>query len=276
MAGVGGFFAAALAFPTALFSFALVVVVGYWLLMLLGGLGFDALHGGHGVGHHPDAGHIGHVGHVGQVGHVGHGAGGHGVGGHGVGGHGVGGHVAHGAPGGHGADGHAAGGGHGGNGSRAEARHHGGVLDALGLGGVPVTVAVSLLVAVAWFVSLAGTVLTSRAPARGGVFAVALVASWAGTRVLVKPLRRLFPEDRPITRGDFVGRVCVIRTGRVTAGFGQAEVTAEDGSTATVQVRTPTPESELKAGRTALIYDYDADGEHFLVAPFDPSPPGLT
>ncbi|GHF51666.1 hypothetical protein GCM10018790_31940 [Kitasatospora xanthocidica] len=273
MAGVGGFFAAALAFPTALFSFALVVVVGYWLLMLLGGLGFDALHGGHGVGRHLDAGHIGHVGHaghVGQVGHVGHGAGGHGVGGH----------VAHGAPGGHGTDGHGAGGnaggGHGGNGSHTGAGHHGGVPDALGLGGVPVTVAVSLLVAIAWFVSLAGTVLTSGAPARGGVFAVALVAAWAGTRVLVKPLRRLFPEDRPITRGDFVGRVCVIRTGRVTADFGQAEVTAEDGSTATVQVRTPTPEPELKAGRTALIYDYDADGEHFLVAPFDPSPPGLT
>lgn len=75
------------------------------------------------------------------------------------------------------------------------------MLDALGLGGVPVTVAVSLLVALAWFVSLAGTVLTSGAPARGGVFAVALVASWAGTRLLVRPLSRLFPEDRPATRG---------------------------------------------------------------------------
>ncbi|WBP86625.1 hypothetical protein [Kitasatospora cathayae] len=251
MAGTGDFFAAALAFPTALFSFALVVVVGYWLLMLIGGLGFDALHGGHGVGHHLGAGHAG--GQVGPVGHVGHGAGGHGVGGS----------VAHGTSVGHG--------GHGGH----PGGHHGGVLDALGLGGVPATVAVSLLVALAWFVSLAGTVLTSGAPARGGVFAVALVASWAGTRVLVRPLRRLFPEDRPITRGDFVGRVCVIRTGRVTADFGQAEVTAEDGSTATVQVRTPDAEPGLTAGRTALIYDYDADHEHFLVAPFDPSPPGL-
>ncbi|MFH8381876.1 hypothetical protein ACH4E7_13150 [Kitasatospora sp. NPDC018058] len=262
---MGGFFAAALAFPTALFSFALVVVVGYWLLMLLGGLVPGVLHGGHGTGHDLGAGHAGHVG---QVGHVGHG----------VGGHGVGGSVAHGAPGGgtaHGAHGaHRA---HGGDGARGEkgAGHHGGVLDALGLGGVPVTVAVSLLVALAWFVSLAGTVLTTGAPARGGVFAVALVASWAGTRVLVRPLRRLFPEDRPTTRGDFVGRVCVIRTGRVTADFGQAEVTAEDGSTATVQVRVLDAEPGLTVGRTALIFDYDVAGEHFLVAPFDPSSPGL-
>ncbi|MFJ9774248.1 hypothetical protein ACIRVF_23890 [Kitasatospora sp. NPDC101157] len=261
MAGTGDFFAAALSFPTALFSFALVVVVGYWLLMLIGGLGFDAVHGGHGVGHHLGAGHAGHGG---PVGHVGHGAGGHGVGGS----------VAHGTPGGHGAGGGSAGGGSA-HGSEHGNGHHGGVLDALGLGGVPATVAVSLLVALAWFVSLAGTVLTSGAPARGGVFAVALVASWAGTRVLVRPLRRLFPEDRPVTRADFVGRVCVIRTGRVTADFGQAEVTAEDGSTATVQVRTPDAEPGLTAGRTALIYDYDPDGEHFLVAPFDPSPPGI-
>ncbi|MFF4383007.1 hypothetical protein [Kitasatospora sp. NPDC001547] len=236
---MGGFFAAALAFPTALFSFALVVVAGYWLLMLLGGLVPGAVHGGHGGGHHADVGH-GHVGH-GYVGHAGHGAGGHGAD--------------------DGSDRHGAG-------------HHAGVLDALGLGGVPVTVAVSLLVALAWFVSLAGTVLTSGAPARGGVFAVALVASWAGTRVFVRPLSRLFPQDRPVTRRDFVGRVCVIRTGRVTAGFGQAEVTAEDGSTATVQVRTAEPEPGLTAGRTALIFDYDAEGEHFLVAPFDP-PSGL-
>ncbi|MDH6705992.1 hypothetical protein P3T27_002715 [Kitasatospora sp. MAA19] len=246
---MGGFVAAALAFPTALFSFALVVVVGYWLLMLLGGLGFDALHGGHGVGH---AGHVGHVGQVGHPGHVGHG-----------------GQVGHAGDVGHGAGGHA---GHGGHATGDhDTHHHGGVLGALGLGGVPVTVAVSLLVAIAWFVSLAGTVLTSGAPARGGVFAVALVASWAGTRLLVRPLSRLFPEDRPATRGDFVGRVCVIRTGRVTADFGQAEVTAEDGSTATVQVRTLTDEPGLAAGRTALIFDYDADGEHFLVAPFDPA-----
>ncbi|MFJ6621610.1 hypothetical protein ACIQOW_29060 [Kitasatospora sp. NPDC091335] len=251
MAGTGGFFTAALAFPTALFSFALVVVVGYWLLMLLGGLVPGAVHGGHDGGHHLDAGHAGH--------HPGAGHGGH------VGLPGDAGHAGHGA-GGHGAD--AGSGRHG-------AGHHTNVLDALGLGGVPVTVAVSLLVAIAWFVSLAGTVLTSGAPARGGVFAVALVASWAGTRVLVRPLSRLFPQTRPATRGDFVGRVCVIRTGRVTAGFGQAEVTAEDGSTAIVQVRTAEPEPGLTAGRTALIFDYDPEGEHFLVAPFDP-PSGLT
>ncbi|MEV7779899.1 hypothetical protein [Kitasatospora sp. NPDC088351] len=225
---MGGFVEAALGFPAALFSFALVVVIGYWLLVVLGGIGVDALHGGHGVDPHVGAPHVGH----------------------GVGHH-------DGVP-------------HGGD----DAGHHGGTVAGLGLGGVPVTVAVSLLVALAWFVSLAGSALTSGAVERAGVLVVALAASWTGTRLLLKPISRLFPEDRPATRGDFVGRVCVIRTGRVTADFGQAEVTADDGSTATVQVRSLTDEPGLAAGRTALIFDYDADGEHFLVAPFDPAHPG--
>ncbi|KDN80618.1 hypothetical protein [Kitasatospora cheerisanensis] len=40
------FFEAALGYPTALFSFALLVVAGYWGLVLLGGLGVDLLDGG--------------------------------------------------------------------------------------------------------------------------------------------------------------------------------------------------------------------------------------
>lgn len=54
---------AALGYPTALFGFALVVVIGYWGSVLLGGLDVDALDGGHGGegvdahdGGHGDAG----------------------------------------------------------------------------------------------------------------------------------------------------------------------------------------------------------------------------
>ncbi|OKJ16141.1 DUF1449 family protein [Kitasatospora sp. CB01950] len=203
-----GFFEAALGFPTALFSFALVVVVGYWTLVLLGGLGFDGLDGGH---HHVDA-----------------------------------------VDGGHGVD------------------AHGGVLAGLRPDGVPVTVAVSLLIAIAWFVSLAGSALTTGLPARAAVLAAAVVSAWVGTKALLRPLAKLLPQERAARRHDFVGRVCVVRTGRVTGDFGQAEVAAEDGSTAVVQVRSLTDEAGLSAGRTALIFDYDPVGEHFLVAPFDP------
>lgn len=197
---------AALGYPTALFSFALLVVIGYWGAVLLGGLDVDALHGGHG-----------------------------------------------------------------GEGVDASAHDGGfaGFLSGLGLGGIPATVTLSLLIAVAWFVSLVGAVLTDGALLGTAVLVCALLSAWAATGLLLWPLRRLLPPERPPSRRDFVGRVCVIRTGRVGPDFGQAEVTADDGSTAVVQVRATYPDEQFTNGSSALIFDYVADGEFFRVTPYD-------
>jgi hypothetical protein len=72
------------------------------------------------------------------------------------------------------------------------------------------------------------------------------------------------------SRQDFVGMTCTVRTGRVDARFGQAEVAARDGSTAVVQVRAlgAKDEKPLAAGSTGLLYAYDETGEFFWVAPF--------
>ncbi|MFC4532303.1 hypothetical protein [Sphaerisporangium dianthi] len=231
---MGEFVRTALGFPTVLFSFPLVVTVGYWILVLLGSAGIDML----------DAGDAG------------------------------------------------------------EAGHGAGALSALGLGGVPATVTVSLLLAVAWFASLAGTALLGvpSVAARTAVLVGASLSAWLVTRVLVAPLRRVFAVHRSPSRDDFVGRTCVIRTGRVSSDFGQAEVRASDGSSAVIQVRqTQWPshapreglvaesaprggngfeppagdesaaghERALRSGDTALIFAYDADGEFFWVTPYD-------
>ncbi|MFK8849614.1 hypothetical protein [Streptomyces sp. Ac-502] len=190
MGDFAAFTRAALAFPAVFFTFALLVVAAYWLLVLLGGAGVDILDGGEGV----DGGSAGSA-------------------------------------------------------------------------GLPVTVTLSLGVLIAWAVSLTGAALTESLPLRAAALALALLAAWAGTRVAVRLARRLLPPERVASREDFVGRVCVVRTGRVSSDFGQAEVRADDGSTAVVQVRTE--ETGLTAGSSALIFDYDADGEFFRVAPFD-------
>ncbi|RZU72615.1 hypothetical protein EV384_0986 [Micromonospora kangleipakensis] len=206
---MAGFLDTALSFPTVLFSFLLLVVVGYWLLVLTGVLD---------LGDDLDV---------------------------------------DGAP--------------------------GGFLAGLGLGGLPAAIVFSLLVAVAWFVSLAGTVLLdglglgvgARVALSMGVLLVGLLGAWLVTRLVAVPLNRLFPSGTEASRHAFVGSLCTIRTGRVTADFGQAEVTAADGSSAIVQVRQPGAEP-LRAGSSALIYDYDVEGEFFWVMPagiaFDPDP----
>ena len=152
----------------------------------------------------------------------------------------------------------------------------GGFLAGLGLGGPPVSVVISLLIVLAWFASLAGRVLLDRLGfgARTllllclGLLVLALLCAWLITRLLIAPLRRVFPSGPEASRSAFIGALCVIRTGRVTTTFGQAEVTALDGSSAVIQVRQAGNEP-LGSGSRALIYDYDAVGEFFWVTSID-------
>jgi len=201
---MGDFFRVALEFPAVLFGFGLLVVFAYWLLVLVGGLGVDALDGGEGIG------------------------------------------------------------------ADAPGTGVAGVFAAAGLGGAPVTVTLSLFLAVAWFGALSGTALTEGTLPRLLVLPAALLAAWLVTRLLVRPLGRLMPRETGTSRREFVGRMCVIRTGHVGPRFGQAEITADDGSTALVQVRAEGADAiGLTAGSTALVFDYDADGEFFRVTPYD-------
>lgn len=202
-----GFLDAVLAFPTALFSFLLLVAIGYWVVVLLSLVEVDPF----------DATGVDGVG---------------------------------------------------------DAAADGGIayaMTAVGLGGAPVTVVLTVLIALAWFLSLAGNALTGSIPiARIAVLPAALAGAWLGTRSVVVPMRRLLPDHPPPSRMDFVGRHCVVRTGAVGPDFGQAEVTADDGSTAIIQVRLAA-QAFTEAGWMALIYDYDAETEAFWITPAEPA-----
>ncbi|GGX43137.1 hypothetical protein [Streptomyces chryseus] len=148
--------------------------------------------------------------------------------------------------------------------------------DALSLGGVPVSVSASLLIVLSWFSSVTGSILLARTGwsdallhLLGAVLLFAsVIGSWRLTRALVRPLAKLFPDEPGPSLQDFVGLTCTIRTRRVDADFGQAEVAARDGSTAVVQVRQ-NDAGPLALGSTGLLYAYDDAGEFFWVAPFD-------
>ncbi len=123
---------------------------------------------------------------------------------------------------------------------------------------------ISLFVLVTWFAALVGTVLTPEGSLRYAILAGALLVGALLTRVLMIPVRNWATQEKPASRNDFVGRTAIVRTTRVTGSYGQAEVTADDGGTAVVQVRAA-ESTELRAGQTALIFDYDAEGEFFWV-----------
>lgn len=142
-----------------------------------------------------------------------------------------------------------------------------GPLHFAGLGGVPAPISLSLVIVFAWFASLAGGEFHGPVPL-WAVLIAALAVAWLLARLLVIPLRKLLPDGPDVSRADFVGLTCVIRTGRVTSTFGQAEVHAADGSSAVVQVRQAGSD-DLRAGSEALLYDFDPEGEFFWVVPTD-------
>ena len=120
-------------------------------------------------------------------------------------------------------------------------------------------ISISLFVLITWFAALVGTVVTPEGKLRYVVLLGALL-----TKILLIPVRNWTKPEKPASRNDFVGRTAIVKTARVTENYGQAEVTADDGGTAVVQVRA-SQSTELKAGQTALIFDYDAEGEFFWV-----------
>jgi hypothetical protein len=125
-------------------------------------------------------------------------------------------------------------------------------------------ISISMFVVVTWFAALVGTVLTPEGKLRYVVLAGALLVGALLTKILSIPVRNWTKPEKPASRNDFVGRTAIVRTTRVTENHGQAEVTADDGGTAVVQVRAA-QSTELTAGQTALIFDYDAEGEFFWV-----------
>ena len=153
------------------------------------------------------------------------------------------------------------------------------VLSKAGLGRVPVTVALTMLICVAWFVSMMGSIVTSligttSTPmlwALGAVvLLIALVAAWAVTSGVVMGFQRFLPQRKGDSKHELVGRTCLIRIGEAREDFGQAEITTAGGAAISIPVRT-TGGEVLSVGSTALIFDHDAADDLFLVTAFDPA-----
>ena len=140
-----------------------------------------------------------------------------------------------------------------------------GVLHAVGLGGVPLALVLSLLILTSWvFCLVAMQVVGGRSgwlAAGAAVLSVGLAIPV--TALAVRPLRRFFVTHPALQSKALVGKVCTVTTLSVTDRYGQAEV--EDGGAGLlIQVRYTGP-SGLARGDKALIFDYK--DEVFLVAP---------
>ena len=226
--------AASLEFPTVVFTIVLGIVLVYWLFVLLGALDIDLFGGDVDVDVSGAAKGIGDV-------------------------------LTGGAKGGAEAF-HADAGGDAHAGGDADA-DGGGVWHGLGLGDVPVTISVSLIVLIGWCGSLLAMhyIAGSAGWQRLVVLVVAIVIALPIAALLVRPLAPVFAVKEGKSNADYVGHTCTISTGSVDDSFGQA--TVEDGGTVLViQVRCG-ERGKLARGDKALIIDFDQARQAYVVEP---------
>ena len=146
------------------------------------------------------------------------------------------------------------------------------IMSALHLRSVPATVVISLIVTFAWLVSVVVMqVVTRFLPALVGpllstaVLAFSFVLALPLTSFAARPLVKVFAPKHAPVKSDFIGRTCVIRTGSVTDKLGEA--TLHDGGAGLVLRVRVDGDKQLGRGEQALIVDYDADRETYLVEP---------
>ncbi|MFZ6178734.1 hypothetical protein [Nannocystis pusilla] len=238
------FIAAIVSFPTVVFTVALLVVAGYWLLALLGGVGSDMLDAAAGkIDGAVDAmagkvdGAIDAM--AGKVDGAVDGATGklEAVGG-----------KVEGAAGGL------------------------SLLAAIGFGKAPATVVISMLVLFAWALSTFATLMlrdygVAAIGVHVGIAFGAVVVAGMLTGLIAGALGNAFKRHRPIGRGELVGKLATITTGRVDERFGQANL-HEDGANLIVDVRCATPNALVRHTRVVLV-SYDAAAHYYMVEPFE-------
>lgn len=236
-----------LAFPTVILTILVGIALVYWVFVILGALDIDIFHADADGG--GDIGDIGHAHGADAGADIGH---------------------AHGADAGD-TGGHD--GGDGGHDSDADIGDSGGIWAALGLGRVPITISVSLVVFFAWVACL---VIMSYLDGIDGlprwllgtaVLVGALLLSIPPAALVARPLAPVFVIAAAKKRTDYIGSVCTVTTGRVGSSFGQARI-EDGGDDLLIQVRCDKG-NVFSRNAKALIIDYDEAREAYLIEAMD-------
>lgn len=148
-----------------------------------------------------------------------------------------------------------------------------GIMAALGIAGIPITVWGSVLVLLSWLLCMIA--MQFAAPLLpGGVagyalaglvgFVSFLVGGFVASR-LVRPLRKVYVTEKAPRRSSLVGRRCTVLSAHVDATSGRGEID-DGGSGFIAEIRCDRP-NDLTRGSIAVVFDYDPIEGIFHVAP---------
>jgi hypothetical protein len=150
---------------------------------------------------------------------------------------------------------------------------------ALKLRAVPVTLVLSLVILIGWVLCWLGYRYLVLGMGLGpewligtALLASAIIVAFPITAAFVRPLAAVLKVEKAVSRRDLVGKVVRIDTSRVDRRFGMAK--AEDGGAGLlVQVRCDADDNGLGRGSNALVVAYDDKREVYEVVPFEDLPP---
>lgn len=157
------------------------------------------------------------------------------------------------------------------SGETARAGALSGLLNVLGVRGVPVTIVGSFVLLWAFVLSFTATKLlgpiVSSLLVGSFVGALSLVGSLALAAVTARPFRGLFVTHTGTRRASLVGKTCTVLSGRVDGTTGRAEID-DGGSGFVAEVRCP-QDNALQRGSKALVYQYEPREGIFFIGPVD-------
>lgn len=145
----------------------------------------------------------------------------------------------------------------------------------LQVGTIPLSLACTLLVFVAWAVSLVGQMVIDNLDPTGAakvllglaVIGIALIAGAYGLKVISRPAARLFVTELAPGRHDSLGATCKVRSVTDRGVLVDAEVLT--GPTKGSIVRVSAPVGQFRRGDVALLVDVD-ERDVFTIHPLDP------
>lgn len=150
----------------------------------------------------------------------------------------------------------------------ADADTGGDWLSTLGLDGVPLMVAVTIVD----FFGLAFTYVARKylMPLLDGIFTgavmgilvalAALVIAIPIAALCIKPLRRFFVSHEGASKDQLMGTLCIVRTQYVSESFGQA--VGDNDMTFSIRAKQP---NDLKQGSRVALIDYDSLSDTYTV-----------
>lgn len=145
-----------------------------------------------------------------------------------------------------------------------------GALNFLGVAGVPLTIFGGVSSIFAWVTSIAANRFLPDSIAMSlAILAGSGIIGLLLGGIAVRPVKHFFNTAQGKSRKEIVGKICTVRSLRVTEHNGTAEV--EDGGSGFIAEIRCFRDNELTLGSKAIVYDYDHKNGIYHVGPIDPS-----